>query len=148
MTALVSAGVAVPTDGDDPADTFNHPDGPLIAQGNWVAVDDLYGDLQVVDGRVVGTRDHDGTCSGSTTAVGANVEVTIDATLGDDYTEVSALLRMNSPDDLVGSYLLQWVTNGQYTAEGTIAGPTLQIWRIDAADRIVLLAEAALPYGR
>jgi hypothetical protein len=135
---------ATPSDGNDPAETFNHPDGPLTAHPKWVPVDPLYGDLHVVGGRVVGTHDPDGTGSAYTTPVGVNLEVTIDARLGHDYNEVSAVLRMRAPDDLSESYLLQWVTDGHWARQGTIHGPTLQIWRLGPTQS-VLIAESYLP---
>ena len=105
----------------------------------------MYGDLQVTNGHVVGTGDPQGTGTAHAQPVGADLEVTIDALLGADYNEVTAILRMESPNNLVGSYLLQWVTDGRYAAQGGITGPTLQIWRVDAGPSFALIAESSLP---
>jgi hypothetical protein len=133
-----------PTDGDDPDDTFNYPDGVLTGQVDWLQIDAAFGDLHVVNGYVVGTGDPQGTGTAYAQPVGSNVEVTIDALLGADYNEVTAVLRMDTPNSLAGSYLLQWVTDGTYAAGGTTTGPALQIWRVDAGPTFVLMAETSL----
>ncbi len=151
--AAVAAGVqgqfgapvgATPTDGNDPQETFNYADGSLIANPNWVAINPMYGDLQIVDGHAVGSGDPDGTGTSYALPVGPNVEVTIDALLGDNYNEVTAILRLDSTTELSDGYLLQWVTDGHYAEGGPISGPALQIWRIDSGPTFVLLAEAPL----
>jgi hypothetical protein len=101
-------------------------------------------DLRIVDGHVEGTGDPDGTGATYNTAVGPNVAVTVDSLLGDSYNEVSAVLRMQTPTNYERSYLLQWVTDGDEALQGSVVGPGLQIWRIDAGPRFRLLAEVPL----
>ena len=151
--AAVAAGVtgqfgspagATPTDGNDPQETFNDADGPLIANPNWVPINPTYGSLQVAGGHAVGTDDPDGTGTFYAVPVGPNVEVTIDILLGDDYNEATVVLRQGSMTGLSDGYLLQWVTDGHFAQGGPISGPALQIWRIDSGPTFSLLAEAPL----
>ncbi len=140
-----AASWSTPTDGNDPDETFNHPDGNLGDRPGWSILDpDVFADLLLVDGHVIGTSDPDGTGTVYTTPVGPDVEITFDALLGDDYNEASVLLRMPTIDDYSTAYLLQWVTDGDYGTSGTIDGPALQILRLDPGSAPTLLAEGTL----
>ena len=147
--AASTTATATPTDGNDPDDTFNFTgNGDLsVLSVGWNAVGDVaLGQLQHVNHHVESDYDPQGTACIWATAIGPNAFNEMDCLLGTTgYSEVIALFRLDSATDEGNDIgFIQWVSDGEYAAQGSIVGPSLQFWK-DVGGSFTLWGEVSLP---